>query len=120
MMSQRPDFANSPRVRSMAIYKRYFDLIASGEKSIEVRVAYSSMQRIKAGQYLKFTCRNEECLTEVLRVARYDDFDEMFAHEDASAINPYAGADEQLREIRRIFPADKERLGAIAIEVRRV
>lgn len=119
MVRGRPDFANIPRVRSMAIYKRYFDLIASGEKTVEVRVAYSSMQRIKPGQLLRFTCRNDECLTRVKRVANYTSFDEMFDHEDSMAINPNASREEQILEIRKIFPPEKERLGVIALEVER-
>jgi ASC-1-like (ASCH) protein len=120
IMKSKPTFADGSRVRGIAIYKRYFDLIASGEKTIEVRVAYSSMKRITAGQLLRFECRDEECLTRVRRVANYRSFDEMFDHEDPKRVNPHASRDEQLAEIRKIFPAQKEALGVIAIEVERV
>ncbi|MBB5867380.1 hypothetical protein F4553_000759 [Allocatelliglobosispora scoriae] len=43
LMAQRPaDLSTRPRAREMPIYKRYFDLIASGKKTVEVRVAYPS------------------------------------------------------------------------------
>lgn len=116
LMSLRPDFRNRPRARSIAIYKRYFDLIAEGSKTIEVRVGYSSMKKITAGQLLRFTCRNEECLTRVKRVANYPSFEALFASEDAKTINPHQPPEEQMREIRSIFPPDKEALGVIAIE----
>jgi ASC-1-like (ASCH) protein len=119
-MAQRPKFSDGERIRGIAIYKRYFDLIASGEKTIEVRVAYSSMRRITSGQLLRFECREEECVTRVKRVANYQSFDEMFDHEDAAKINPHAKRDVQLAEIRKIFPPHKEALGVIAIEVERV
>jgi ASC-1-like (ASCH) protein len=120
-MAQRPvDLATRERAREMPIYKRYFDLIASGKKTVEVRVAYPSNQRLQPGQLLKFTCRGEECLTHITRVARYRTFEEMFDHENVSAVNPTATRTEQLANIRLIYPAEKEALGVIAIEVQRV
>jgi ASC-1-like (ASCH) protein len=121
LMASRPDnLATTTRARDMPIYKRYYDLIADGSKTIEVRVAYSSMLRIKAGDQIRFTCRNENTLTRVKRVTRYNDFDEMFDHESAEAINPTTGRAEQLQAIRDIFPPEKEALGVLAIEVERV
>lgn len=121
LMTSRPaDLATAQRTRDMPIYKRYYDLIANGSKTIEVRVAYTSMQRIKAGDQIRFTCRNENTLTRVKRVSRYLSFDEMFDHEQAEAINSTAGRDEQLQAIREIFPPEKEALGVLAIEIERV
>lgn len=121
LMASRPaSLATTTRARDMPIYKRYYDLIADGSKTIEVRVAYSSMLRIKAGDQIRFTCRNENTLTRVKRVTRYNDFDEMFDHERAEAINPTADRAEQLQAIREIFPAEKEALGVLAIEVEKV
>lgn len=121
LMASRPDsLATASRARDMPIYKRYYDLIANGSKTIEVRVAYTSMLRIKAGDQIRFTCRDENTLTRVKRVTRYDSFDEMFDHERPAAINPTADRTEQLRAIRDIFPPEKEALGVLAIEVEKV
>jgi ASC-1-like (ASCH) protein len=121
LMASRPaDLSNAARARDMPIYKRYYDLIADGSKTIEVRVAYTSMLRIKAGDQIRFTCRDENTLTRVKRVTRYGSFDEMFDHERAEAINPTIGRAEQLQAIRQIFPAEKEALGVLAIEVERM
>lgn len=66
LMAQRPaDLATRERAREMPIYKRYFDLIAAGTKTIATR-------------------------------------------------------EQQLASIRLIYPAEKEALGVIAIEVERV
>ena len=105
------------QARKIRIYKKYFDLIKSGEKTIEVRVGYSSMRRIQSGQFLRFYSREESCLTKVIRVTEYQSFDEMFKKEDAHAINPNTDAQSQLDEIRKIFPKDKEDLGVLAIEI---
>ena len=117
-MASRPaHLSTTARARDMPIYKRYYDLIANGTKTIEVRVAYSSMLRIKQGDHIRFTCRDEATLTRVKRVSRYESFDEMFDHESAAAINPTADRAEQLRAIRDIFPQEKEDLGVLAIEI---
>ncbi|MEU1355338.1 ASCH domain-containing protein [Streptomyces cinnamoneus] len=120
MASRPPQIGNTPRVRDMPIYKQYYDLIADGTKTIEVRVAYTSMQKIKEGDRIRFTCRGDGTLTRVKRVARYKSFDEMFEHEAVEAINPKATREEQLKAIRQIFPKEKEALGVLAIEVEKV
>lgn len=121
LMASRPaNLATATRARDMPIYKRYYDLIANGTKTIEVRVAYTSMLRIKPGSQIRFTCRDEATITRVKRVARYSSFEEMFDHESAEAINPTAGRAEQLRAIRDIFPPEKEALGVLAIEIEKV
>ncbi|WP_243436882.1 ASCH domain-containing protein [Streptomyces sp. FH025] len=108
------------RPRNIQIYKQYFDLIADGSKTVEVRVAYDSMKRVKAGDLLNFTCRGEECLTRVKRIGRYRTFKEMFATEDVKAVNPNATEADQLRAIQAIFPPHKEALGVITFEIERV
>lgn len=108
------------RPRNIQIYKQYFDLIASGEKTVEVRVAYDSMKRIRVGDLLNFTCRGEECLTRVTRIGHYRTFKEMFDTEDPKAVNPHATEAEQLRAIQAIFPPHKEALGVITFEITNV
>jgi ASC-1-like (ASCH) protein len=104
----------------MKIYKQYFDLIASGEKTVEVRVAYDSMKRVKVGDLLNFTCEGEECLTRVVRIGHYRTFKEMLGAEGMAAVNPQATEAEQLRAIQEIYPPHKEALGVITFEIERV
>ena len=59
-----------PRAHEMGIYKRYFDLIAAGVKTTEIRVNDSSRQKIVEGSLIRFRCRDEEILTRVTRVTR--------------------------------------------------
>ncbi|WP_348533219.1 ASCH domain-containing protein [Kitasatospora sp. MAA4] len=108
------------RPRNMAIYRQYFDLIADGSKTVEIRVAYDSMKRIRPGDLINFTCREDSCLTRVKRVATYRTFKEMFGTEKVEAVNPKATEEEQLKAIHAIFPPEKEALGVIAIEIERV
>jgi ASC-1-like (ASCH) protein len=105
------------RVHEMGIYKYYFDLIASGRKTTEIRVNDSSRMKIKAGSLIRFRCQGDEILTRVTRVARYGDFEEMFDHESVASVNPLATRAEQLANIRQIYPPEREALGVVAIGI---
>ncbi|CAM3622808.1 ASCH domain-containing protein [Nocardiopsis rhodophaea] len=118
LMSNRPaDLEARPRAHEMGIYKRYFDLIKAGTKTTEIRVNDSSRARIRSGDLIRFRCRDEEVLTRVTRIARYADFDEMFDHEPVSSVNPTATREDQLRNIREIYPPEREALGVVAIGI---
>jgi ASC-1-like (ASCH) protein len=116
LMTARP---TEPIVRAheMGIYKRYFDLIATGRKTTEIRVNDSSRQKIKEGSLIRFRCQGDQVLTRVTRVARYADFDDMFAYETVTSVNPLATKQEQLANIRQIYPPDREALGVVAIGI---
>jgi ASC-1-like (ASCH) protein len=120
MKQQNQEELRSNRARLIRIYRKYFDLIASGRKTIEIRVGYSSMRRIKPGQELRFACQNEFCLTKVIAVREYQSFEDLFKTEDWRKVNPDLAPQEQLREVGQIFGKDKEALGVLAIEITRI
>ncbi|KND34159.1 hypothetical protein IQ63_17055 [Streptomyces acidiscabies] len=51
---------------------------------------------------------------------QYLDFEALLDGEGPAGINPTAARDEQLADIRAIYPPDKEALGALAIEIGRL
>jgi ASC-1-like (ASCH) protein len=116
LMTVRPA---EPAVRAheMGIYKRYFDLIATGRKTTEIRVNDSSRKKIKEGSLFRFRCQGDQMLTRVTKVARYTSFEEMFDHEAVASVNPLATRDEQLANIRQIYPPEREALGGVAIGI---
>ena len=105
------------RAHEMGIYKRYFDLIASGRKTTEIRVNDSSRKNIKEGSLIRFRCQGDQVLTRVTRVARYADFDAMFDRESVASVNPLATREQQLANIRQIYPPEREALGVVAIGI---
>ncbi|MGH3918002.1 MAG: ASCH domain-containing protein [Pseudonocardiaceae bacterium] len=118
LMNARPaDLHTRPRAHEMGIYKRYYDLIASGRKTTEIRVNDSSRRKITEGSLIRFRCRDEEVLTHVTRVARYTSFEEMFDHESVASVNPTATREDQLANIRQIYPPEREALGVVAIGI---
>jgi ASC-1-like (ASCH) protein len=105
------------RAHEMGIYKRYFDLIATGRKTTEIRVNDSSRRKIKKGSLIRFRCQGDQVLTRVTKVARYTNFEEMFNHESVASVNPLATRDDQLANIRQIYPPKREALGVVAIGI---
>jgi ASC-1-like (ASCH) protein len=116
LMTARP-ITLPVRAHEMGIYKRYFDLIATGRKTTEIRVNDSSRKKIKEGSLIRFLCQGDDILTRVTRVARYASFDEMFDKESVASVNPLATRDEQLANIRQIYPPEREGLGVVAIGI---
>ena len=68
-MTARP--AAVPGIREMNLHRRYFDLVASGEETIEVRVQYPKLRNLAEGDHIRFVCGRDDCLTRVKRVALY-------------------------------------------------
>lgn len=105
----------------LTIRRPYFDLIAEGGKTIEVRVGYPKIRRMAAGDLLRFTSGEATLLTRVTRVVEYRSFEDMLDAENPAAIgaeSPTRG--ELLGVIRESYPPEKEALGVFAIHLERV
>ena len=79
------------------------------------------MRRIQAGHELTFVSGDDTVVTRVQRVTEYDSFEALLDHEDTVAIGGDLGEsrDELLAAIREIYPPEKEKLGALAIQIER-
>lgn len=119
LMTARPPAAVTIRAREMNLYRRYFDLVANGTKTIEVRVKYPNLRTLKAGDHIRFVCGRDDCLTRVIRVTEYPSFDAMLDGEGPEKVNPTSPRDQQLANIRRIYGPEKEALGVLAIQIAR-
>lgn len=105
--------------RTINIRKPYFDLIASGTKTVEVRVGYPSMRKITAGQVLRFACGDASLRARVTEVIVYPSFEAMVDAEDNTAIGGEGMTREELlAACRDIYPPEKESLGVLAIHLR--
>lgn len=117
LMTRRPDTAPGIRAREMNLYRRYFDLVAAGRKTIEVRVQYPNLRNLKAGDHIRFVCGRDDALTRVKRVTKYPSFEAMIDGEGPANVNPDSPREQQLANIRRIYGPEKEALGVLAIEI---
>lgn len=103
---------------SLRIKKVYYNQINSGQKKLEIRVGYSQIKRIKAGDTITFSdYSNKKFLVE--RITRYDDFAEMLDTENPAEVIPGVTKYKALELLQEIYPEDKERLGVYVIELRR-
>lgn len=108
------------RVHELNLYRKYFDLVAAGTKTIEVRVKYPHLADLAAGDVIRFRVKgtDETCDVQVIRVTEYPDFEALLDREGPSNVNPTATHDQQLTNIRTIYGPEKEALGALAIEMK--
>ncbi|MFG3195983.1 ASCH domain-containing protein [Streptomyces sp. NPDC048208] len=110
------------RVHDLNLYRQYFDLVAAGTKTIEVRVKYPHLTGLAAGEVIRFRVKgtDETCDVRILRVTEYADFESMLDTEGPHQVNPTADREQQLTDIRGIYPPEKEALGVLAVEIERL
>ncbi|MCN9240194.1 ASCH domain-containing protein [Streptomyces sp. RY43-2] len=100
------------------VRKPYFDLIATGTKTIEIRVGYPKIRHMAAGDSLRFVSGTDSLHTCITEIKEYGSFEEMLAAEDNVAIGePGLSRGELLTVCRDIYPPEKEALGVFAIHV---
>lgn len=104
------------RVKTLWVREPYLSQILAGQKTVEVRVGYENIRRLRPGDRLKL---NDRHLVTIRRVGRYADFEELLAQEAPSAIAPDLPAEDLLPALRELYPPEKEALGAVALEVAR-
>jgi ASC-1-like (ASCH) protein len=107
------------RIRELNLYRQYFDLVAAGTKTIEVRVKYPHLADLSAGDTIRFRIKgsDERCDVKVKRVTEYPTFETLLDGEGPANINPTATREQQLTNIRAIYSPEKEALGALAIRI---
>lgn len=112
---------STARVRELNLHRQYFELVAAGTKTIEVRGKYPHLADLAAGDTIRFRIKDtdETCDVQVLRVTEYPDSEALLDGEGPSNVNPTAIHAQQLANIRTIHGPEKEALGALAIEITR-
>ena len=103
------------RTKTLWIKDEYLQMILSGRKTIEVRVGYSNIARLQAGDRLLLNGRHAYLIG---RIGRYANLKELLAHKDPDSIAPGVPLQELNQVLRAIYPADKEALGVLALEIK--
>ena len=105
-------------VRKMRIKRPYYDAIMSGRKTLEVRIGYNSIKRLKEGQLLQLENGHASGVVRIKSIQIYSKFADMLAAEPWQQIVPQAKSQEEaLRLLHNIYPPHKERLGVHVIEL---
>ena len=103
------------RTKTLWIKDGYLQFILAGRKTVEVREGYSNMARLQAGDRLLLDGRHANLIG---RIGRYAYLKELLAHEDPDSIAPGVPLQELNQVLRAIYPADKEALGVLALEIK--
>ena len=102
----------------MRIKRPYYDAIMSGRKTLEVRIGYNSIKRLKEGQPLQLKNRHAFGVMRIKSIRIYNTFADMLATEPWRQIVPQAESEEgALRLLHKIYPPHTERLGVHVIEI---
>jgi ASC-1-like (ASCH) protein len=85
----------------------------------KVTLGIARLADLAAGDVIRFRIKgtDETCDVRVRRVTEYSDFAALLDGEGPANVNPTASRDEQLTNIRSIYPLEREKLGALAIEI---
>ncbi len=108
-------------MRTMRVKNRFFDLIRSGEKTLEVRIGYDSIKRIQVGERIRLETHTSNFDVCVRAIRRYQTFETMLEKEPYNRIIPYASSrGEVLSLLKSIYPPSKEALGVVVLEFARI
>jgi ASC-1-like (ASCH) protein len=102
------------RTKTLWIRDESLRQILGGRKTIEIRVAYENITRLEGGDRLLL---NDAHAFVITRIARYSNFEELLAHEDAAKFAPDVPQKDLLDVLRSVYPPEKEALGVVALEI---
>ena len=100
------------------IKRDYYNLIDNGIKTLEIRVGYPDIKRVRKGDTITFKDYSN-IKFEVIRVTRYEDFPEMLDNEISSQAIPGVTKYKALEMYQEIYPEEKEALGVYVFELRK-
>jgi len=101
-------------MKNLWIKKQFFDLIVQGKKTLEVRVSYPGLKKIKKGDVIGL---NNKVKVKIKDIRTYSDFEKMILNEDPNAILPESTSEQVLNLLKKIYPPKKQKLGVIVFEL---
>jgi len=100
------------------IKRKYYNLLANGTKTLEVRVGYPSIKKVRKGDTITFNDYSN-IKFEVIRVTRYNNFPDMLDNEISTKAIPGVTPYKALDMYQEIYPEEKEDLGVYVFELRK-
>lgn len=98
------------------IKKQYFHQLKNGDKSLEIRVGYPQIKKVREGDTITFENYGPNEFL-VRRIGVYDSFRRLLEVEGFNSVLPGMTFSGALSTLRQIYPADKERLGVYAFDL---
>lgn len=105
----------------MNLKKKYFYLLKSGTKDIEVRLLDKKRSTIKIGDIINFRYKENIISTIVINLKHYDNFNDLLTNISPTRIGLSSLKKEALKELSTYYPQDKQdKYKALAIEVKKI
>ena len=124
MLSKKQDIASDiPYQLTMSVRHKYFEMIKSGQKDIELRAYDEKRKKMKAGdRFLLYDAENEResIICEILNMHVAPDFESLFKNLDIKS-SCFRDIDELMDVITKfVSRAELQREQVVGIEIKRV
>lgn len=101
----------------MRLDRPYIDRVASGVKTVEIRVLDKKRSGIRVGDLVVFANGETELPMTVEAVNVYESFPDAYRAEDPASINPSMSVNDQIVGLREMYPPEREALGVVALHL---
>ena len=99
-----------------------FDLIEQGIKTLDVRVGFAQIKKIKVGDdisYYNSNTKKNSAAFNVIRISVYTDIEEMLEFEDHTQILPKRTRIQVLNNLKKVYNEEKLKLGIYVFELKK-
>lgn len=97
-----------------------FELIKSGQKTIEGRLNKNSFKKIKVDDIINFINQNQEIFVKVIDIKEYSSFLEMLKSEDINKVTPLSNSiEDSLKIYRNCYnQVNENKYGVLALKIK--
>lgn len=99
-----------------------FDLSEQGIKTLDIRVGFATIKKIKVGdiiEYYRPNSKEEKVKFDVVRISMYSDLEEMLEFEDHTQILPKRTRIQVLNNLKKVYNEEKQKLGIYVFEIKK-
>ncbi len=99
-----------------------FDLSEQGIKTLDIRVGFATIKKIKVGdtiEYYRPNSKEEKVKFDVVRISMYSDLEEMLEFEDHTQILPKRTRIQVLNNLKKVYNEEKIKLGIYVLEIKK-
>ena len=110
-------------IHEMKLNNEPFNLIKSGSKTIEMRLNDEKRRKIKIGDKIEFTNRDngEKIKTEVINLHNYQSFAELYKHFDKKALGYSDNGSANPADMNKYYSKEEQdKYGVLGIEIKLV
>ena len=121
MSIENPEKINE-NIREIYLKKEFFELVESGLKTLELRVAFQSFLKISEGDRIIFKSgQGDSVEVEITGVRQYSNINEVLQSENISNLAPNM-SDEQIQKISKMLfnESDIKKHGLLIFEFKKI